>query len=505
MKGKIVAILVCMLMLSTVAGSLPSTDTSIIQTENETESSDRSYSHDIFGEFFTLTTCVPCKYSHRALKYLYAGEYHPLHYITLVYDQEVGNKWADQRHDELGVTASPTTVWDGGFKKDQGSNEDVEEDMADFNVSIIAAGNRNVKDIVLNLDVEFLGAVNNIPEDGETLVPIEQKMSWTNSQMEIDVEVINNETSEYNGHLHVYVNEVNSTFWDDKWGDPYTNTLLDYAWNQDVTISASNSWDDTEIWDGYDHHTGYNEYFQNITQDNIIVIASIFDKDNNKYSDETTEARTGFDTDPKRFDLYFGNTNPPPLIANNISWMEYLPHDPLNWSETYYWKVDERDQNDDMTYGDIWSFNTRGNDPPNEPDWEIPSNESTGVPILVNLTWICNDPDGDDVTFDVYFGDALIMPQVTWNQTEKWFITEALDFGKAYFWKIVAWEEYGLNTTGEIWHFTTEANVPPDQAVDPRPVDGDPAVPLEGVVLEWNGSDPNVGDILSYDLYFEIP
>jgi hypothetical protein len=61
-------------MLSTVAGSLPSTDIGIKQSENETKSSNMAYSHDILGEFFTLTTCVPCKYSHRALKYLYANK-----------------------------------------------------------------------------------------------------------------------------------------------------------------------------------------------------------------------------------------------------------------------------------------------------------------------------------------------------------------------------------------------------------------------------------------------
>jgi hypothetical protein len=406
----------------------------------------------------------------------------------------------------LEIEASPTVAWDGPFKKDQGSEYNVEIDMIAFNTSIISAGNRNVKDIDLTLDVEWLGAVNIDPYDGETLVPIEQHMTWTNSEMEIDVGVTSNEASQYNGHLHVYVTEVDSTMWDDKWGDPYTFAFLDYAWNKDVTISSGGgTWDDTVIWDGYDHHTGYDEYYQNITQDNIMVIASVFDEDNNDYADETTGVRTGIDTDPKFFNLYFGNTTSPPLVAENTTNFEWFPHDGLNFSETYYWHIDIWDNNDDFFPGDEWSFTTRGNVPPEDPKWESPINQSVEVPILVNLTWTCNDPDGDDVTYDVYFGDhpEFNMNQVAWNQTENWFVVDDLDFTKKYYWYIVAWEEYGLNTTGDIWHFTTEANVPPNKAVEPHPFDGAPAVPQENVVLEWNGSDDNIGDTLRYDVYWD--
>ena len=122
MKTKVVCILICMLMLTTVSGAISTVNK---ETKPIVEPNEKGYSHDILGEFFTLTTCVPCKYSHLALKNLYAGEYHPFYYITMVYDNLVGNKWADQRHDELGVTASPTVMWDGPFDKDQGSNENI--------------------------------------------------------------------------------------------------------------------------------------------------------------------------------------------------------------------------------------------------------------------------------------------------------------------------------------------------------------------------------------------
>jgi hypothetical protein len=422
------------------------------------------------------------------MKNLYAGEYHPMDYITYVYDKDYGNKWADQRGNELGVSASPTTFFDGPFEKIVGSNEDVEEDMEEFNVSIIACGNRDVKDIDINLDVQWLGAVRNDPADGATLVPIEQIMTWTSSQMEIDIEVINNDASEYSSRTRVFVNEVNSTLWDDKWGDPYTHTFLDYAVDVFEDIPAEGSWSDTVIFDGFD----------------IIVTAAVFRNDTDKYTDEATSVRTGIDTDPKRYDIYFGNTTPPPLLHENFTTKKYVPSDDLNWADTYYWKIDERDLNDEMIYGDIWSFTTRGNDPPNTPDFPTPANKTIEVPIEVNLTWRCIDPDGDDITFDVWFGDEFNIEQVAYNQTENWFYMRDLNFVTTYYWYVVAWEvPYDLYTVGPLWNFRTELNQPPNQAVDPRPYDGDPAVPTENVILKWNGSDPNFGDKLRFDLYFD--
>jgi hypothetical protein len=147
--------------------------------------------------------------------------------------------------------------------------------------------------------------------------------------------------------------------------------------------------------------------------------------------------------------------------------------------------------------------NNMENNPPDEPSDPYP-NYNISVPICVNLSWICEDPDGDNVTFDVWFGDSeLGVYQVLWNQTENWFWVYDLDFLKKYYWYIVAWDEHGAYTVGPIWSFITEENLPPNTPVDPHPFHGDTAVPCEGVVLCWNGSDPNLCDTLRYDLYFD--
>ncbi len=392
LNKKIIGIFICIFLLSISAGAITSANISV--NFSNIESANFSYSHNILGEFFTMTTCVPCKYSHRALKNLYDGDYHPFHYISMVY---VKNKWAQQRYGELDVDASPTVMWDGPFDKVQGSTQNIEQDMARYNSSIIECGNRNVKDIDLFLNIDWLGAVNNDPEDGETDVPILQTMSWTISEMGIDIEVSSNEASQYNGHLHVYVTEIISSMWNDQWGDPYTFAFLDYAWNEDITINGGGSWDDTVIWDGYEHQTGYDEYYQNITQDNIMVIASVFNNDNNDYVDETTAVRTGYNTDPKYFDIYFGETNPPPQIYENVSFTKFSPQDPLNFGKKYYWRIDVWDNQSNLLPGQLMSFTTIENDIPITPTI-FEENERIFISTL--------DPDGDDVFYLIDWDDG---------------------------------------------------------------------------------------------------
>jgi hypothetical protein len=142
------------------------------------------------------------------------------------------------------------------------------------------------------------------------------------------------------------------------------------------------------------------------------------------------------------------------------------------------------------------------NNPPYPPSNPNPCNGTTDLSICpLFLSWICSDPDGDNVTFDVYFGSTNPPPLVASNVSG--YQTWILSFNTTYYWKIVAWDEHGASTIGPIWHFTTEQNYPPNPAENPYPPDGDCCVPVEGVILKWNGSDPNLCDMLLYDLYFD--
>ena len=506
MRRKIVYILVCMLVFTTFAGAISSTNTST--KSNDDEPANRAYSHSILGEYFTMTTCVPCKYTHQALKNLYAGGYHPFYYITYVYNK---GTVAMERKVELNVIASPSVVWDGDFRRDVGGTS-TQIEMGRQNTSIIACGNRNVKDIDLSLDVEWLGAVNNEPEDGATDVIVEKIMNWTISEMDIDVSITNNEASQYNGHLHVYVTEVNSTWYNDKFGNPYTFEFKNYAFNEDKTLSAGATWDDSIGWDGLDYTNGTHN-FEHITQDNIMVIAAVFDEDNADYVDETAGFRTGIGTDPKKFNIFFGNITPPPNVMENVSLTSFVSMEGyLEFNTTYYWKIDVWDGLDNPTYGDIWNFTTRGNSPPNESRIPIPPDNYTGIRINTNLSWTCEDPDGDDILYDVYLSEGESNPMLVAEDLNVTVYDPvgSLKFDTAYVWKVVAKDEYHLykpdwiyNTTGPNWTFVTEPNEAPYPASNPFPGNGVNNVPVDAI-LNWTGTDPNLGDFLFYDVYFGV-
>jgi hypothetical protein len=321
--------------------------------------------------------------------------------------------------------------------------------------------------------------------------------------MNIDVTIDNNEGNTYNCHLHTYVTEVVSSMgWYDTGDQLYTFPFLDYAFNEDLTISSGGTWQNDIDWDGKDYNTGYGEDFGGITQENIMVIAAVFDENNNDYVDETAGFLAGTNTDPKTFDVYFGESNPPPLVSDGQSNLYYAPGENLDFETTYYWKIVVWDNQGGSQTGPIWSFTTRGNDAPNDPSNPDPYDEETDVFINTDVSWTCSDPDGDDLTYDVYFGTTSPPPKVVSNQTETSYNPpDLLDFDTKYYWQVVAWDVYEFSTVGSIWSFTTEENAAPNTPSEPDPYDGEADVYI-GHLLFWTGGDPNPGDSVSYDLYF---
>jgi hypothetical protein len=511
MRRIIIGVLFSMLVLSSGMGAFTAATTQekIIEPEPIDY---RDYSHNIFAEFFTMTTCVPCKYVHAALVNLYDGEYHPFYYITYVYNK---NNNSRMRKNELQVVGSPTTDIDGKYERLTGGGPTTEERMEEINESILICGARTVNDIDLSLNVEWQGAVNINPIDEQTLVPIEVICNWTISEMKIEVEATSHEVSQYNGHLHVQVTEADSEWWDDKFGDPYTFEFKDYAYNKDVTLNESETFSETIYWDGCDYNDADDppRYFDHIEQDNIMIVAAMFDRDNNKYVDETAGFLAGEGTDPKTFDVYFGDINPPPIVISNGTAMKYdpSPFGDLNWSTTYYWKLDVWNAKGEKTAGELMEFTTRGNVAPNEPQDVYPKNNSEDIPIDANLKWLGGDQDGDEVEYDIYFGEHDPFEPWTASLVESdWEETEydptpigTLDFETEYEWKIIAEDEYGEVTEGPWWKFKTEPNYPPNPAKNPRPPDGATNVSVNAI-LYWNGTDPNSGDTLKYDVYFGL-
>ncbi|KYK25852.1 hypothetical protein AYK20_04150 [Thermoplasmatales archaeon SG8-52-1] len=134
-----------------------------------------------------------------------------------------------------------------------------------------------------------------------------------------------------------------------------------------------------------------------------------------------------------------------------------------------------------------------GNQPPNEPIPIYPLNGSINVPHISSLKWSGDDPDGDIVTFDLFFGIISPPPKIVSNQSFTTYYPGGLDDCTVYYWQIVAWDEYGTYTKGPIWSFTTSCK--PDPPTITGPTNGKPGKPYSYTFT--SALDPE-GDDVSY-------
>lgn len=127
---------------------------------------------------------------------------------------------------------------------------------------------------------------------------------------------------------------------------------------------------------------------------------------------------------------------------------------------------------------------------PHRPADPFPLDGETNQPVEVTLSWGGGDPDGDSVTYDVYFeaGDSTPDELVCTGTITTSCHLEGLQYGTQYYWRVVATDEHGVWTTGPVWGFTTLPlpNVPPEAPSSPSPVDRAVNQPLT-VTLSWAG------------------
>lgn len=165
--------------------------------------------------------------------------------------------------------------------------------------------------------------------------------------------------------------------------------------------------------------------------------------------------------DPLTYDVYFGTTANPSLVSSDLTVNNYNPGT-LNETTTYYWYIEATDTDENSTLCPLWSFTTLTNggsgQPPNLPSNPNPADNATDVSIDTNLSWTCTDPDGDPLTYDVYFGTSSNPPVVSSGQSGTSYDPETLDEGTTYYWKIKAYDDHSNNTTGDVWEFETESN-----------------------------------------------
>ena len=160
---------------------------------------------------------------------------------------------------------------------------------------------------------------------------------------------------------------------------------------------------------------------------------------------------TDADGQPLVFDVYWGTTSPPPLIASNVAAKFYYPGT-QQYLTKYYWRIVAHDTKGAETTGPTWSYTTRSEDrPPAAPTNPQPADGATGQPVNVKLGWQASDPDNDVLNFDVYFGTSASPPLVANHIASMTYDPGPLAISTMYNWRIVARDPSGQETSGAVW------------------------------------------------------
>jgi hypothetical protein len=161
------------------------------------------------------------------------------------------------------------------------------------------------------------------------------------------------------------------------------------------------------------------------------------------------------DNDPVTYDVYFGNMSPPVLVIANQSTTSYEPND-MEYDSHYYWMIIAWDNQNASAVGPQWEFTTKSNVPPSTPSNPSPANGVTSVALDATLSWTGGDPDGDPVTYDVYFGLVSPPPKVVSNQSDAFYNPGSMNANTLYYWRIIAWDNQNSSASGPDWQFTTK-------------------------------------------------
>lgn len=164
------------------------------------------------------------------------------------------------------------------------------------------------------------------------------------------------------------------------------------------------------------------------------------------------------DGDSLMYDVYFGSSSTPALVASDIVSPEYNPGI-LDANTTHYWKIVAKDGKEEAE-GPLWSFKTiLPNRPPEIPLLILPENESTVSGPEVEFLWECIDPDGDPLLYDFYLApeaEPFELPYLMdYPENHLLISVEELppEF-ETWRWKVVAKDGKGGMSESETWMFT---------------------------------------------------
>ena len=179
----------------------------------------------------------------------------------------------------------------------------------------------------------------------------------------------------------------------------------------------------------------------------------------------------------------------------------------LELGRTFFWQVIAADNRGKETAGPVWRFSTHSplNLSPSDPEAVGPASGATGIAVNAQLRWKASDPDGDALSYDLFFGTTFPLAKVATGQAAQAYTpTGSLKFSTRYFWQVVVRDARGLtNQNSPVWSFVTaeKINQPPNQPMAISPASGSLNVPVRPA-FAWSGGDIDDASVV-YDLLLD--
>lgn len=198
------------------------------------------------------------------------------------------------------------------------------------------------------------------------------------------------------------------------------------------------------------------------------------------------------------YSIYLGDTTSLTFQGNQSRGPGFTPSG-LEYSTTYYWRVDSVNLNG-TTVGPVWTFTTEAdpNAPPTQPP-AAPSNPSpasgvSSISVSATLSW---DAASGASGYAVYFG-SFSDPgsgEYQGDQSGLTFDPSSLSWATEYFWRIYALNSAGA-TPSPIWNFFTVSG-----GIPSNPSPADDAISIEvSSSLSWNAAS----GASSYDVFIGV-
>ncbi len=171
----------------------------------------------------------------------------------------------------------------------------------------------------------------------------------------------------------------------------------------------------------------------------------------------------------------------------------------LDYSTTYFWRVNASNANGTSDYSTVWSFTTAAaGAPPDPPVLTSPADAATDVPLEAILEW-AGTADDFDVEVAADAGFASIVFSTNTAATTVTLPPGTLDYETVYYWHARGNNSFGPGAFSDPFSFTTVAAPDTEPPSQPQNLTS-PSQTGTTVDLVWDASTDNVG-VSHYNIY----